>query len=504
MPERAAAGPVATRPPDPAAPPGPPPLARAGVGAVAAVAGVVLLLASGRYGFFGDELYFRASGDRPMWSYADNGPVVPLLARLMGTLVPDSLTALRLPSVLLTVAAILATALMAREFGGGRAAQVLAAATYATSPLLLAQGAMLSTNAVDTALWTVTTWLVVRWARTRRDRWLLAAGVVTAVAVQVKWLIPVFWAVLVAAALLVGPRELPRRPGLWAGGAVTVALAVPGLLWQAGHGWPYLGMGAVVRGEQALVAGRLTFVPFLLFSLGLLGSLLTVYGGWRLLRAPGYRFLGLTAVGVVAVFVAADGRPYYPAGVAGMCVAAGAAAATRRLTGRRLALAAVPLLVVSAALTAPGLPWRSPEDVRPPADEMQRATRLSLYGQFGWPEAAATTGAAYRSLPPELAARTVVLTDSYWTASALDRLGTGLPPVFSTDRGYWYLGTPPASATSVLYVGSRPPDGFAEVRRLATVTAPLGIPDGAGVWLASGPARPWPEYWARHNRLVPR
>ncbi|WP_327118352.1 glycosyltransferase family 39 protein [Nocardia sp. NBC_01730] len=224
-----------------------PPFALAGVGAVAALAALALLVSIGRYGFFGDELYFVSAGRRLAVSYADQGPLVPAIARLMDLLAPGSLVAQRIPAVLITVAAVVITAQIAREFGGTRAAQVLAAAAYATSPFLLVQGDQLATNTIDTALWVVVSWLVIRWVRTRHDGLLLGAAVVTALDMQVKWLIPFFWIALALGVAMYGPRELLRRPALWWGAALVVVTALPSLMWQATHGWPQLGLGGCGR-----------------------------------------------------------------------------------------------------------------------------------------------------------------------------------------------------------------------------------------------------------------
>ncbi|NUS93900.1 MAG: glycosyl transferase family 39, partial [Nocardia sp.] len=187
---------------------------------VAAFAAVVLVLSATRYGYFGDELYFLAAGRRLSFGYADQGPVLPLLAALADTVAPGSLVALRLPAIVVTVAAVVISAAIARELGGGRAAQLLTAVGYATSPFLLMQAKNLSTNAIDSALWVLITWLVVRWVRTRRDGLLLAAAVVTAIDMQVKWLIPFFWIAVAISSAVLGPRELVRRPLLWAGGLI--------------------------------------------------------------------------------------------------------------------------------------------------------------------------------------------------------------------------------------------------------------------------------------------
>src|SRR3569623_2634401 len=103
---------------------------------IAVLGGAAVLFAASKYGYFGDELYFLAAGRRLSWGYADQGPMLPLLARMMDFVVPGSYPALRWPAVLLTVAAIVVCALIAREFGGGRAAQAIAALAYGCSPFL--------------------------------------------------------------------------------------------------------------------------------------------------------------------------------------------------------------------------------------------------------------------------------------------------------------------------------------------------------------------------------
>src|SRR5436190_23873549 len=90
---------------------------------LAAGTAIALLLTAGRYGYFGDELYFLAAGKHLAWGYADQPPVVPFLAWLTHTIAPDSLVAFRIPAVLATAAGVVVTALIARELGGQRKAQ---------------------------------------------------------------------------------------------------------------------------------------------------------------------------------------------------------------------------------------------------------------------------------------------------------------------------------------------------------------------------------------------
>lgn len=488
-----------------------PPFAFGGVGAVAALGAVALLVSIGRYGFFGDELYFVAAGRRLTAGYADQGPLLPAIARTMDLVAPGSLVALRLPAVLVTVAAVVLTAQIAREFGGGRPAQVLAAAAYATSPFLLVQGTLLATNTIDTALWVVVSWLVIRWVRTRRDGLLPAAALVTAVDMQVKWLIPFFWVALAIGVAIYGPRELLRRPALWWGGAIVVVTSAPSLMWQAGRGWPQLRLGGVVAAEQATIGGRYSWLPLALASAGVIGGLLLVYGVWALFRAESlrpYRFLGVMPVVLAVVFIATGGRPYYAAGCYGALIAVGAVRWMENRRRSRVILTGA-VAAISIAVVVFSLPLRPESDIEPVDTQAQAGLEIAIYGRFGWSELAAGTASAYAALPERERASAVVIADSYWQASALDlaRASYGLPAVYSPNRGFGYFGIPPDTATTVLWVGGAEADvraRCAEVSAVGQVDARLGYPGGTRgvtVWRCAQPLAPWSRAWPDMLRL---
>ncbi|OZM73433.1 glycosyltransferase [Amycolatopsis antarctica] len=470
----------------------------------------LLLAFAGRYGYHGDELYFVAAGRNLAWGYADQPPLLPALAGLMDTLFPGSVVGLRAPAILLTGLGVVVSALIAREFGGRWRAQTMAAAAYACSPHLLAgSGHILATHMVDAVLWTVLTWLVVRWTRLRSrgrpdDRLLLFAGLVTAVAMQVKFLVPFFWVVLAVAALAVGPRDLLRRPMLWAGAGIAALATVPTLIWQASNGWPQLEMDRIVAGEASFAGGRLTFLPMALEQAGMaVGAAFVLWGGWRLLRSPHlrpYRFLGWTVLGVTLVFLVNSGRPYYVAGLFALCFAAASADIERRLPARSWAWrTAIPIYAASAAFAIQGLP------VTPLtyyADKPYHPMQMALE-EFGWPEFVDDVASTYRALPPEQRARTTVVTETYWHAAAIDRFGPdrGLPEAFSTGRGAWYFGMPPEDASTTLFVGWKRGElrrHFSDVQWVSTVDNGHRVPNvtqGMPIFLCEGRRQSWAESW---------
>ncbi len=94
------------------------------VWAIAILQLAVLLATSTRYGYHRDELYFIVAGSHPAFGYPDQPPLVPLLCWAMNSLAPGSLLLLRAPSALAAAATTVLAALIARELGGGRRAQV--------------------------------------------------------------------------------------------------------------------------------------------------------------------------------------------------------------------------------------------------------------------------------------------------------------------------------------------------------------------------------------------
>ncbi|KDE96739.1 glycosyl transferase family 39 [Mycolicibacterium aromaticivorans JS19b1 = JCM 16368] len=490
-----------------------PPIATWEVAAVAVMAGTVAVLSACRYGYYYDELYFIAAGKRLAWSYVDQGPLVPLLARGMDWLVPGSFAALRIPAIIAAVVIVVFGAVIARELGGGRVAQVLAAAACATSVCALGQNQRLTTNGIDTALWVLLAWLIVCWVRTRRDALLLGAGVVSVAALEVKWLVPVFWVVILVAAGCLGPRALLRRPALWCSTALVVVGAIPMLVWQAKHGWPQVGMGAVVRGQTTgLAGGVLTFLPRVAEMCGPLGVVLLVYGVWRLWRSPRlrpYRFVGLAFVLMVIIFAATGGRTEYGAGLYVAVMVAGAVELGAAVRSRRAVVAVAAAVAVSiATFVVWQTPWRSASQLTPAAD-FAAGVNAQAYGEFGWRQLTAAVAIVYQRLAPEQRRTAVIVTERYIQASALDydRNAAALPAIYSPKRGFGYFGTPPDTAETVIWVGSTAPDlqkWFTSVVPASTLDVRLGMPlvtRDITIWTCTHPRQPWSSLWPKMMNL---
>jgi 4-amino-4-deoxy-L-arabinose transferase-like glycosyltransferase len=479
------------------------------LGGLAAVVAVVLLAVAGRYGYHRDELYFLRAGRELAFGYADQPPLSPALAATMDALFPGSLVGLRLPSALAAAGIVFLTGLLAREFGGGRAAQLLAAGCMAVSSTLLFVGHLLSTTTFDLLGWTALSWLLVRGLRDGGPVW-LAAGAVAGIALENK-LSPAFLiGAVVVGVVVAGPRAALRSPWPWVGGVLALAFWAPYLIWQAAHGWPQLDLAtAIAGGSSGTSQPRYLFLPFQLVLISPVLVPVWVAGWWRLWRDPGmrtWRSFPVAYTVLAVLFLLMGGKPYYLAGLYPALLAAGAVpvmAWVLRGTGRKrrtaLGAALAFSLLVDGVLGLPVVPvgrlGATPiPDVNYDAGET-----------VGWPRLVAAIRTVRQSLPT--GARVVVLTQNYGEAGAVDRYAPDLGPAYSGHNSYWTWGPPPEDADTVIAVSlsrERLTRWFRHVETVARFDNGVDLDNeeqGAPRLVASARRVPWSAIWPELRRL---
>jgi 4-amino-4-deoxy-L-arabinose transferase-like glycosyltransferase len=481
--------------------------------AVLAVAGVVvaaLVAFASRYGYHRDELYFLAAGRHLAWAYPDQGPFTPLIARAMSAIAPGSLTVLRVPSALAAGATVLLTGQLARELGGRRRAQSLAAACAAVAVIVLFTGHTLSTSTFDLLVWTTVSWLAVRAVRTGQDRLWLLVGVVLGVGLLNKPLPAFFAAAMLAGVALCGPRRLLRNRYVWLGAAIALALCSPWLAWQAAHGWPQLAVSrSIAAGGSASSTPWWQIVPFQALLAGPVLAPVWIAGLARLFRDPAVRqlrFLAWAWALLAVVFMATGGKPYYLAGLLPVLIGAGAVPVDHWLDrGRRRARATLLGVAIAASAVAGALialPVLPAQDIGPIL-----AANPDVGETIGWPDLVATVAGVRQRLPRS--ARVVILTENYGEAGAIDRYGPAysLPPAYSGHNAYGLWGPPPAGSTAVIAVGFDPAQLATHLHN-CTVAARIHNPaavdndeQGRSIALCRGPRGTWAHQWPTLRHL---
>jgi 4-amino-4-deoxy-L-arabinose transferase-like glycosyltransferase len=216
---------------------------------LAAVCVALLLSAfSQGYDYERDELYFRMLA--PAWGYVDQPPLVPLLADLT-QLIADEPWALRLPSTVAVVASVCVVGAIAKELGGDRLSEGLAAWAFASSAAAMILGHVLLTTTFDLLVWPLVCLFVMRALLREEGHWWLYAGVVTGVASYEKLLVVWLLLGIGIGLVLLGPRRVLITKSLLLGCLVCFVLALPNVVYQVANGWPQLRMGAALADNNA-------------------------------------------------------------------------------------------------------------------------------------------------------------------------------------------------------------------------------------------------------------
>jgi hypothetical protein len=467
-----------------------------------------LMLMANRYGYDRDEMYFIVAGGHPAFGYPDQPPIIPLLCWLMNRLAPGSLYLLRFPSALAAAATVVVAGLTARDAGGRRGAQVIAAAVAAVAAISLATGHFVTTTTPDVLATALLGWLVVRAILLDDLRALLWAGLVVGIGGEAKPQVIIVAIVLIATVAIVGPRHLLRSHWLWIGAAVAAVLIAPYLIWQASHGWPQTTVARNVAGTAE--NGRAGFVPFQLVMVS--PPLVPVWiaglvSAWRTRGPRTLRAFTLAYLLVGALYLLGNGKAYYLASLYPTLIALGSIPTARWLDRGRQVLrrttlvAAIGLSAITSAIVA--LPVL-PASALPGSASIQ--LNPDLGETVGWPQFIEAINTAWDTVPPTSRPHAVIFTENYGEAGAIDVLGgrDRLPHAFSGHNGFSLWARPRPDQTTTIVVGYDSPASvshyFTGCRVVDRVSNPYKLNNdeyALPVMRCSGLTAPWPLLWPR-------
>jgi hypothetical protein len=493
-----------------------------------ALAVVGLQLATGwRYGLFRDELYYLACANHLDWGYVDHPPLsIVALAGVRG-LLGDSLLAVRLVPALLFGLLVWLAARLARELGGGRFAQSLAALAVAVAPQFLALTGFYSMNAFDLVFWAVAALLVARLARTDDARLWRPLGLVMGAGLLNKISILLFAFGLAVAVLVTPLRRHVARRELWEGVLLALLLFSPYVLWQLRHDWATLEFMRnaeryknVGLSPLSLATAELRDVHPLNAPIWLLGLV------WLLFGSSGRRFrpLGIVLVVTFAVLAVQHSKPYYLGSAFPMLLAAGALV-VESLTGARSSRWIRPALLVvlatggavAAPLAIPVLPvetviaYQRALGLTPTPAERTRLGPLDQHfaDRFGWQELTREVARIYDALPAGERTNARIATRNYGEAGAIDYYGRsyGLPSAVSPHNNYYLWGPDRAAAPVWIMVGwptKELADAFTQVEVAGRVESPYAMPSETRwpIHLCRGLKTPLDEAWRRGKMFI--
>ena len=469
-----------------------------------------MMAVSGLYGFDRDELYFLDSARHLQGGYVDQPILSPLLARVSLSLFGVSLSGLRVWPSLAFSATIVVGAMLAREFGGGRRAQLLAAVGTATMPVVIAADHLEGPTSVDILAWAALALVIAHIGRTGDQRVWLLGGLVLGVGLTNKHSVGFFAVAIFLGAVLSGARRLVWNRWFLLGALIAVIFTVPDLWWQAQHGWPTIAMTQSLNNENGGAGNVVNWFVGQLIMVSLALAWVWVAGLtylWQS-RTPLWRAL-VWAYALLFVFFAitTGAKIYYLGGAYIYLLAAGAVriegwiearpGRSRRLAALTALTTAIALPIVLPVLPAADIGWTYAIN-QVPAESV------------GWPELVQTVSSVWRSLPASQRQHAVIFTADYGEAGAINELGRtlGLPTAVSGQNNEWFWGPGDAAASTVVAVAPGPRDVtgygvylsefFAHVRVAAVLSNSAGLHNQewhGHVYICSDPHRRWGDLW---------
>ena len=409
------------------------------VGGIALAVLALHLATNALYGFQRDELYYLDSARHLAWGFVDYPPVTPAIGRLSLLLFgPTNVWGLRLWPSLAGAVMVVLSAQIAYELGGGRTARILAAIAAGASPVLLGANWLFQTVTFDQLTWLVCVWVTARLVRTGDRRLWLALGAAVGIGLETKYTIVALIAGLMVAVAVTPLRRHLRTPWPWLGLSVAGLIILPNVVWQIANGWPSVAFTLAHPVAQSGDFGPLSFLSEQLALIGPLAIPLWVAGFSWLLSGRG-RALGVAAVVAFVVFLLV-GKGYYIGPLHPVLLAAGACAVESWTQQRRrwLRTTTAVALVVQAVMLAPIAIPLFPESIM--ARSALPSIRTDFADTVGWQDLVAQVAALFDRMPASERSRTVILTDNYGEAGAVNAYGKaiGLPTAVSGELTYYY------------------------------------------------------------------
>ena len=474
-----------------------------------ALATVILhLIIGNRYGIHRDELATLEDARHLAWGYPAYPPVTPFFGRISLEIFGTSIRGFRFFAGLAQAIAVVLTGLMAREMGGRRGAQLIAA--VAAVPFCLGGGYEMQYVAFDCLAWVLTAYFIIRLLVTEDPRWWVAIGAGIGYGMLCKYTMGFFALSIVAGVLLTPARRYLKSKWLWAGVGLSILIWLPNLLWQMQHNFVSLDFLSHIHARDIRQGRTANFLPQQLeltgfrFPLALAGLYFCFSRCGKRFRMIGWMF----AV-TLLLFTVAKGRWYYMGPAYPMLYAAGAVWGEGWLATMQRGKAMTIRWAVWAALafeivftTAFWLPLA-------PLNSRWWAITNEVQGDFreqiGWPELVQEVAKIRDTLTPEERDHLGIIGTNYGEAGAINLYGPeyGLPRAISGVNSFWQRGYGDPAPQTLIVIGlSRRlwSSSFESCRLAGHTWNQYGIKneeteDHPDIWVCGPPKAGWPEFW---------
>ncbi|UCD25270.1 MAG: glycosyltransferase family 39 protein, partial [Gemmatimonadota bacterium] len=186
----------------------------------------------GPYEFHRDEFLYMAMGEHlQLWSM-DFPPFIAIVSEFTRSLFGNSLFAIRLFPALFGAALLVLAATLARDLGGRRLAQLLAAFFVFASLLFMRAANLFQPVVFDQVWWTVALLALVKLGSSNDRRWWILFGVACGFGLLSKFSVLIFGLAALIGLLISTRRTDLLTPWPWYAALIAFAIGSPSIVGQ--------------------------------------------------------------------------------------------------------------------------------------------------------------------------------------------------------------------------------------------------------------------------------
>lgn len=409
------------------------------------------------YGYHADEIYYVELGRKWQWGFLDISPFVTWMAHISKLLFGSSLIGYRILPCFFSAATVVITGYITYFLGGRRLSITIACSAIICSPAFLATSYLLQPAVFDEFFWTLLSFALIAYLKTRKTSflWLIAVALAFGILNKYSILLLVF-TVLIAWLICGRSATVPHWKKLILPTIVFLLILAPHMAWQFEQNFPIYKFTTQVAKTNFDIDLGDYFLQLFFFH----GAAVAVWSAGLIFlmtnrQSKEYFFLGIAALMVIAILSVLKGKLYYGLGLFPLLFANGGYCWALMLNHFKTAFKVmfIGMLYVFALFSLPVvIPIFSITNNKFYMSEMVKLTGFSrplryedgTYGKIpqffadmtDWEYLTTKLENASRQ-PSTLGKAKVILTDDYAIAGALKHYGSNeLPFVISAKNSF--------------------------------------------------------------------
>ena len=314
---------------------------------------------------------------------------------------------------------------------------------------------------------------------------------------------------LSAGLVLTYHRKIFAEISFWKAMIICLLLLSPNIIWQVSHNFPVFEHMKVLKANQLDNNTSMGFLvsqsAFFFGSLPLILTALIAFIYFKPFRS--YRVIGISFVTVITLFTIMKAKDYYAVGVYPVIIAFGSVYLDSVLS-KKWRTVIFPLLfavnlIIFFLILKLVFPIYTPTEIRKNAASFEKLGLLrwedgknhnlpqDFADMLGWHEMADKSLLAYRMIPTEELANTLIICNNYGQAGALNYYNRGKMPQaysFNTDYIYWLPRI--KKIKNILLIGEKPSKEiiglFKDCRLTGVVENEQAREHNTGIYLLTG------------------